>query len=363
MNLNQFRTAFIAAAKNHTETVKQDGKEITITPQMFAEEAFAELEKVYRPNGKGNYYKFQEIKHQLFEIIAETIDLVLPEKVLKQMEQFAEVKTLGYEEKNIFTLKRGMNRGKSYLAQGALSAPGRAFRLDTETYTIPVENWQISINYQMEQFLAGRVTPSELMAIVEEAMMDLMYVRVQKALGDLTTSTPGLPLPAANLETAAGSAGAVVDLDAMRTLINRARGYGQNITIFCTQMFAQHLYNAPAFTPASGIVYSSSELDDVRKQGYVGEIYGVKIVVIPNAPMDETNTSWTLRNDLAYILPTGDKKIVKVVFEGQTIIKEREGIDNSTIMEVNRKSGVGVLTANQVFIYKSTNSELTDRNY
>ena len=50
----------------------------------------------------GNYQLYRENKNLVFALIEETLDDVLPKKVEKQYEQFAEVKTFAQGDKPIF---------------------------------------------------------------------------------------------------------------------------------------------------------------------------------------------------------------------------------------------------------------------
>ena len=53
----------------------------------------------------GTYALYRENKNTIFSLMEETIDDVLPKKVLEQYGQFAEIKTFGQGDKPIFTQK------------------------------------------------------------------------------------------------------------------------------------------------------------------------------------------------------------------------------------------------------------------
>ena len=51
----------------------------------------------------GTYALYRENKNTIFSLIEETIDDVLPKKVLEQYGQFAEIKTFAQGDKPVFT--------------------------------------------------------------------------------------------------------------------------------------------------------------------------------------------------------------------------------------------------------------------
>ena len=53
----------------------------------------------------GTYALYRENKNTIFSLIEETIDDVLPKKVLEQYGQFAEIKTFAQGDKRVFTQK------------------------------------------------------------------------------------------------------------------------------------------------------------------------------------------------------------------------------------------------------------------
>ena len=54
----------------------------------------------------GTYAQYRENKHLIFSIIEETLDEVLPKKVMTQYDQFAEVRTFAQGDKPIFRRSR-----------------------------------------------------------------------------------------------------------------------------------------------------------------------------------------------------------------------------------------------------------------
>ena len=70
--------------------------------------SYNELQETLRKEFKeiaGTYALYRENKNTVFSLIEQTIDDVLPQRVLEQYSQFAEIKTFAQGDKPIFTQK------------------------------------------------------------------------------------------------------------------------------------------------------------------------------------------------------------------------------------------------------------------
>jgi hypothetical protein len=133
----------------------------------------------------------------------------------------------------------------------------------------------------------------------------------------------------------------------MDKLLAVADAYGQ-ANIYCTQEFAATM------VPAEGWV-SDAMKDAKWNAGYLANYKGHRVIILPQSFEDETNTTKVINPGYAYIIPTGgNDKPVKVVFEGQTAIKEVENEDWSREIRVYKKVGVGAMITNNICIYVNT---------
>ena len=76
--------------------------------------------------------------------------------------------------------------------------------------------------------------------------------------------------------------------------------------------------------------------------------------LVPQSYTDETNTTTYIDPQIAYVLPTGAEKVVKVVFEGATQMYDWTNKDNSLEIDVYRKMGAAILTQHNWGIYQNT---------
>ena len=87
----------------------------------------------------------------------------------------------------------------------------------------------------------------------------------------------------------------------------------------------------------------NQDLVDIRENGYIGKFRGTPIVILPQSFTDETNSKYVLNPRVAYVIPAGKERIVKIAFEGDTIVDEWKNRDRSVEIQVYRKLGVGII--------------------
>jgi hypothetical protein len=137
------------------------------------------------------------------------------------------------------------------------------------------------------------------------------------------------------------------DEAAMDRLIQVASAYGKP-TIYCTLEFAVKII------PETGWI--SDNMRDARwNQGYLGNYKGCQVIVLPQSFEDETNSRKVIDPGYAWVIPAGaNSKPVKIAFEGETHVRERENEDWSRDIQVYRKVGVGVMLTNNICSYVDT---------
>ena len=67
-----------------------------------------------------------------------------------------------------------------------------------------------------------------------------------------------------------------------------------------------------------------------------------------------TNEKTWIDPQIAYVLPTGGEKVVKVVLEGETQINDFKNRDNSLEVFAYKKMGCAILTQHDWAIYQNT---------
>ena len=288
----------------------------------------------------GTFQLYRENKNTIFALIEETINDVLPKKVMEQYGQFAEVKTFAQGDRPVFRQKISVasrRRAKQFITKVGLAGVYEVFKLDGKSYEVQTSAFGGAAQIGFEEFLDGRVDFATVLGIVMEGLDEVIYVEIAKALvGDVTN------LQASN--KVAENAFVETEMD---RLVNIADAYGQ-ATIYCTFEFAATMI------PEAGWV-SDNMKDQMWNNGYLANYKGHRVIVLPQSYEDETNTTKVIDPSYAWIIPTGgNDKPVKVAFEGDTLVDERKNDDWSREIQVYKKVGVGAVITNNICVYRNT---------
>ena len=288
----------------------------------------------------GTYSLYRENKNTIFALMEQTIDDVLPKKVLEQYGQFAEIKTFAQGDRPVFTQRITMaakRRAKQFVTKVGLAGIYEVFKLDGKSYEVPTSAFGGAGQIGFEEFLDGRVDFADVLDIVMEGLDECVYLEIERALKGAVES-----LQPANKT----SQTSFVETE-MDKLIQIADSYGQ-ATIYCTYEFAATM------VPAEGWI--SDEMKNQKwNNGYLGNYKGHRVIVLPQSYEDETNETKVIDPSYAWIIPTGgNDKPVKVAFEGQTIVREYDNKDMSKEIQIYKKLGVGAIITNNICVYRNT---------
>lgn len=298
----------------------------------------------------GSVNQFMKNRYDIYEILVETVDQIMPKKVIDALGMFAEIQQVGQGQKAIFKKKAGKARARQFLTQVGLSGVYETFRLDAKTFELAAHAVGGGATVDFERMLDGAESLADVMEVITEGLTDAVFVEVHKAL---RAAIDAQDRPDANKVTVNA-----FDGDKMAKLCAVVKAYGQGAVIFaCPEFIADMGADAIVPVPNSGNyggVYSPADIEAIHNTGYVNIFRGTPIVQIPQSFIDETNKKTWIDPQLAYVLPTGNDKVVKVVLEGQTQVKDHENKDNSMEVFAWKKMGCAILTNYNWGIYQNT---------
>ena len=297
----------------------------------------------------GSVNQFMKNRYDIYEIIIEAADEVVPNKVIDAVGIFAEVRQVGQGQKALFRQKLGKARARKFLTQVGLSGVYETFRLDNSTFEVGAYAIGGACTIDFERMLDGAEDMAELVGLLTEAQTDAVYQQVQKALRAAFAKT-GVP-------TNNRATGATFSGNEMMKLISTVRAYGSGAVIFAPPEFIAAMGPdaiVPVNTGTGQGVYHPQDIDAIHNQGYINLFRGTPIVQIPQSFVDESNTKTWIDPQMAYVLPTGGEKVVKVVFEGNTQMYDFVNRDQSMEIHTYRKLGTAILTYHNWGIYKNT---------
>lgn len=298
----------------------------------------------------GNYNLYRRNKLALFELIQTAIDEVLPNKIISIFGMFAEVQQVAQGDKPRFRRVLGKARAKQFVTKVGPAATYETFRLDHEWFEIDTYAIGGAVRIDFERYLDGLDTLMELYDIVVEGMADHIFVEVQKCLLASFAATR----PTRNKVTSSN-----FDAVAMVNLCNTVSAYGSPIIIAPPQFAAEMSNEISYLHITNGNVSKNipdADVNEIRETGYIGKFHGYPVVVLPQSFEDESNETFVVNPRVAYVLPAGKEKIVKIAFEGETIVDDfKNKGDRSMEIQAYRKMGVGIVTPVHCWgIYKNT---------
>lgn len=296
----------------------------------------------------GTYNQFMKNRYDIYDIIIESIDEILPKNVIDAFGPFAEVKVVGQGQKAMFKVKKGRARAKKFLTQVGLSGVYETFRLDSDTFELGGHAVGGGATIDFERMLDGAESLAEVVGIVTEGLENAVFVEVQRALVAALSV-----MPATNKYSGAWSA------DEMVKLMNVVRAYGSPVIYACPEFVAA--MGPDAIVPvlmndsskvAQGI-YSPKDIEAIHDYGFINVFRGAPVVQIPQSFVDENNKETYANPRLAYVFPAGSEKVVKVVLEGATQIRDHENKDNSMEVYAWKKMGCAILTHHNWAMYQN----------
>ena len=291
----------------------------------------------------GTYSLFRENKNLIYSMIEETLDEILPKKIMQRYDQYAEVKTFAQGDKPVFRrpLNNTRQRAKQFITRVGLAGIYEVFKLgpsESESFEVRTSAIGGAAQIGFEEFLDGRVDFAEVTKIVMEGMDELIAKEVAAALKASVNQ-----LPPANRVACAG-----FDEAAMDRLIMIAAAYGTP-TIYCTYEFAVRMIPQEAWR------YTEAMKTELWNTGRLAQYKGTKVVILEQSFDDETNTRKVIDPGYAWVIPTGaDGKPVKIAFEGGTIVDDYVGYDRCREIQVYKKVGVVCMLANNICAYVDT---------
>lgn len=352
MNKNDIRDLYIHAFKGTSPATEFSVKDVKETLR-------AEL-KALAPNK----YEYERNKVDIFQIIQEAYDEVLPQYVGSFIGQFAEIKSVPNGQKASFIVKRGRRRAKTFVTEVGLAGVYEAFRLDVDTFEVSAKAYGGAAYVDFERMLDGSEDLVEPLQLLLDGLEEAIYRELLKAL---IAATQNSDMPIANIASTTS-----FDANEMQRLCTIAKNYGGgSAVIFATPEFVQEMgpdaigmpiygpYALPA-TPVAGQqpgyatpVYNPNDIASIAATGYITSFRGTPIVQLPQAFVDENNDTYQVPPQYAFIFPAGNQKIIKVVFEGDTDVRDWQHRDRQMEIEIYKKFGVAILTTNDWCVYEN----------
>ena len=348
--LAQLAKQAVRAEKGASVNFSFNGKQEVYTAEQVNEALRDEVrEMIGYKDGKPDYYAWRKNRDGIFQLISRALDEVIPARVDKVYMQFADVEHIGQGDKAVFKVRvteAAKRRARTFVTRGALAGRYETFILDGGEMTVETGAIVSAARIGFEEFLDGRWALSDYTSIILEEIDYFIAREVSKALVAMVGE-----LPEVNKAVVNG-----FDEEVMDELLAIADSYGK-AAIYCTQAFANKMIPSEAR-------FSNEMKNKIWETGWLGDYKGHQVIILEQGLVDETNTEFVIDPSYAYIIPVGTEKPIKIVLEGQLLLRTVDNNDDwSTDVQMYQKVGIGTVAQmgglNWICAYR--NSALADR--
>lgn len=290
---------------------------------------------------------FRENQNLIYTLLEVGLTEVLPVKVLQNYGQFADVKTYAQGTKPVFKVKiseASRKRAKQFVTKVGLAGRYETFKLDGYSLEVPTSAYGGAARIEWEEMLDGTFTLNDYYNLVLEGLDESVYREIAKSL---KAAVQDIKAVNKTRQTA------FVENE-MDRLIQTADAYGKS-TIYCTFEFASTMIPSQEWA-------SNSMKEQIWNNGYFTTYKGHNVIILPQSFEDETNAKKVIDPSMAYIIPTGAEKPVKVAFEGSAQVKSFENRDWSTELNTYQKLGVATYLVNPgICVYENTSLKIENQ--
>ena len=264
-----------------------------------------------------------------FAVIGSMIDMVIPEVVVDDFMQFAEVRNGGFGDNfvfdiassDLFIVTKGANGKRHTFAQRQFNG---------QTSLVP-EPRMVTVEEDLYRVLCGKSNLAEYAMKCALAMEKELSIDVYKAINDTYATLP------TNFNEASFT------VDGFVTLAQRvqAANGGARCVVFGTKLGLSKIL------PSND--YLKMQLGDTyNRMGYLTTFMGVDLFEIPQKIDDAAGDySFALEDDKLYFISTGVQKLVKIGFEGETITITDGQYANANLTQattLQKRWAVGIAT-------------------
>jgi len=281
--------------------------------------------------------QIKQRENEIFALIEEEVDLILPKALEDVVGGFAEVRSFALNEEPIFKVKGlGKKRARLGIVPGARAGIYKARRLDNTNLTVAVDVETIGIFLSLTDILLGTYTLSDLFTNILDGFKERVYIKSLEALKTASSLAP-----------AANSFSGVFDGGALRDLVRIAGAYGTPVIMGFKNAISK-IENVKYL--GDNAVTSEVELNELRNSGIVSIFEGTKIVELPNYICDEAKNEFVFDENELFVLPT-DSKPVKISLKGDLTIIDSTHTSGSIERNIHKLIGVALLLANDICVY------------
>lgn len=118
---------------------------------------------------------YEQNKRLVFSLMEQTMDDIVPNRLINAYGQFAEIQTFAQGDRPVFKRRTGKTRAKQFITRVGLAGVYETFKLGSESFEVGTSAIGGAAQIGFEEFLDGRVNFAELTQIIMDGMDELIY--------------------------------------------------------------------------------------------------------------------------------------------------------------------------------------------
>ncbi|KAA9007382.1 hypothetical protein F4V43_02525 [Paenibacillus spiritus] len=271
-----------------------------------------------------------------FALVAQTLDIIVPETILDSFYQFAEVKNVNWGDQLLFHVDSPDLFVVSTKANGIRGSQRQ--RVFGKDFTLTPQRRSVEIYEELYRVLAGKTNWGAWVARVAQAIETDITTRIYGAIYNSFSS-----LGTKYKESAAFTS------NAFNQLVQRVSAANSNDN---TVVFGTKLALAKILPESQYLQFALG--DEYNRTGHLGNFQGTQLFEIKQK-LQPNSDDFALANDFAVVLSAGSDKLVKIGFEGNTevaMIRPEDNADRTVGYSVAQHYDVQLITGAQYGIYK-----------
>lgn len=250
------------------------------------------------------------VKWATFSVLSEILDVVVPETVLDNMYQFADVKTFGWGDNMVFNVPNSDVFVVSTSANGVRKSGLKQRLLGTDIILNPIEH-QVTIAEDWYKIVSGKVNWGDWVTRVVQGIETQITTDVYNAIINSYS----------NLTTSYQETGAFVQ-DKFNKLTNRVTAANRGkASAFGTKVALSKIVPADQY-------FRFGLGEEYNSMGYLTNYQGTDLFQLDQRLIPNTDT-FAIDDATVLILSSGLSKIVKIGFEGNTEVIQSEPNQNA----------------------------------
>lgn len=280
--------------------------------------------------GEMTYYNFMQNKHSVFAIISQAVGTCLLEATTTALDDLVEVHNTSYGDTLDFVVENNELYKVSTICEGTNDI--RRQRLTSKRLQMSTFMLAIKIYEDISLLLAGRCSFVQAISKISASLQREISSRVANVFEASYSS----------LNSQFVVNGTFSEEQLLNLCAKVEGATGRKVKIYGTAAAVGKI------TGATDIMAASSK-EDIKELGHVRMFKGYEVCKLGNNYNPNTN-AWSISNDRLYVIPEGEEKLIKLVFEGTPFVQDSsDGSVRSDLQIeyfISQKLGIAILTTN-----------------